>query len=109
MFYWYFRNKGELFDVMVEVIMFECYDVLLLWLGEVWDVWFLDNVCSFCCVLLVYCDDVCLYVGMWLCVLYFGLIECKVVLFCDVGFVLDDVVDVMYVLGCFVVGWVLEE
>lgn len=109
MFYWYFRNKVELFDVMVEVIMLECYGVLLLELGEVWDVWFVENVCSFCCVLFVYCDGVCLYVGIWLCVLYFSLIECKIVLFGEVGFKLDEVVDVMVVIGCFVVGWVLEE
>ncbi|OXJ02086.1 MULTISPECIES: tetracycline resistance transcriptional repressor TetR [Burkholderia] len=107
--YWHFKNKGELLDAMAEAIMLERHDASLPRPGEAWDAWLLDNARSFRRALLAYRDGARLHAGTRPRALHFGSIERKVALLGDAGFAPDEAVDVMYALGRFVVGWVLEE
>ena len=107
--YWHFRNKGELLDAMAEAIMLERHDASLPRAGEVWDAWLVDNARSFRHALLAYRDGARLHAGTRPRALHFSSIERKVTLLCDAGFTPDEAVDVMYAIGRFVVGWVLEE
>lgn len=107
--YWHFKNKAELLDAMAEAIMLERHDASLPRPGEAWDAWLADNARSFRRALLAYRDGARLHAGTRPRALHFGSIERKVALLGDAGFAPDEAVDVMYALGRFVVGWVLEE
>ncbi|AOL03063.1 MULTISPECIES: tetracycline resistance transcriptional repressor TetR [Burkholderia] len=107
--YWHFKNKGELLDAMAEAIMLERHDASQPRPGEAWDAWLLDNARSFRRALLAYRDGARLHAGTRPRALHFSSIERKVALLGDAGFAPDEAVDVMYALGRFVVGWVLEE
>ncbi|KUY65911.1 TetR family transcriptional regulator [Burkholderia cepacia] len=107
--YWHFRNKAELLDAMAEAIMLERHDASLPRPGEAWDAWLLDNARSFRRALLAYRDGARLHAGTRPRALHFSSIERKVALLGEAGFAPDEAVDVMYALGRFVVGWVLEE
>ncbi|KFG96352.1 TetR family transcriptional regulator [Burkholderia paludis] len=107
--YWHFRNKAELLDAMAEAIMLERHDASLPQPGDAWDAWLADNARSFRRALLAYRDGARLHAGTRPRALHFGSIERKIALLGDAGFAPDEAVDVMYALGRFVVGWVLEE
>ncbi|VBB11626.1 tetracycline resistance transcriptional repressor TetR [Burkholderia stabilis] len=107
--YWHFRNKAELLDAMAEAIMLERHDASLPQEGEAWDAWLVENARSFRRALLAYRDGARLHAGTRPRDLHFGSIERKIVLLGEAGFAPDEAVDVMYAIGRFVVGWVLEE
>lgn len=107
--YWHFRNKGELLDAMAEAIMLERHDASPPRPGEAWDAWLAGNARSFRHALLAYRDGARLHAGTRPRALHFSSIERKVALLGDAGFTPDEAVDVMYAIGRFVVGWVLEE
>ncbi|WP_175923066.1 tetracycline resistance transcriptional repressor TetR [Burkholderia latens] len=107
--YWHFRNKAELLDAMAEAIMLERHDASLPRPGDVWDTWLMENARSFRRALLAYRDGALLHAGTRPRSLHFSSIERKVALLCDAGLAPDEAVDVMYAIGRFVVGWVLEE
>ncbi|MBR8131571.1 tetracycline resistance transcriptional repressor TetR [Burkholderia ambifaria] len=107
--YWHFRNKAELLDAMAEAIMLERHGASLPRPGDAWDAWLLENARSFRRALLAYRDGARLHAGTRPRTLHFGSIERKVALLAEAGFAPDEAVDVMYAIGRFVVGWVLEE
>lgn len=92
--YWHFRNKGELLEAMSDAIMSERRQASLPRPGDAWDTWLAANARNFRAALLAYRD---------------GAIESKLALLCDAGFAPEQAIDVMFALGRFVVGWVLEE
>lgn len=107
--YWHFKNKGELLEAMSEAIMLERHDASLPRQGDAWDAWLVANACSFRAALLAYRDGARLHAGTRPRDPHYGAVERKVALLCGAGFTPDEAVDVMYGLGRFVVGWVLEE
>ncbi|VWC23842.1 tetracycline repressor protein [Burkholderia pseudomultivorans] len=107
--YWHFRNKGELLEAMAEAIMLERHDASMPKPGDAWDTWLVANACSFRDALLAYRDGARLHAGTRPRDLHFASIERKLALLCDAGFTPDEAVDLMYGIGRFVVGWVLEE
>ncbi|AOK15796.1 TetR family transcriptional regulator [Burkholderia cepacia] len=107
--YWHFRNKAELLDAMAEAIMLERHDASLPRPGEAWDAWLLDNARSFRHALLAYRDGARLHAGTRPRGAHFDGIECKLALLCDAGFTPEQAIDLMFAIGRFVVGWVLEE
>ncbi|TCW86436.1 TetR family transcriptional regulator [Burkholderia sp. SRS-46] len=107
--YWHFRNKGELLEAMSDAIMFERRQASLPQPGDAWDTWLAANARNFRAALLAYRDGARLHAGTRPRAGDFGAIESKLAVLCDAGFTPEQAVDVMFALGRFVVGWVLEE
>ncbi|KWK82584.1 tetracycline resistance transcriptional repressor TetR [Burkholderia ubonensis] len=107
--YWHFRNKGELLDAMAEAIMLERRRASLPQPGDAWDAWLVANACNFRAALLAYRDGARLHAGTRPRGAHFDGIERKLALLCDAGFTPEQAIDLMFAIGRFVVGWVLEE
>ncbi|RQR67284.1 TetR family transcriptional regulator [Burkholderia sp. Bp9126] len=108
-FYWHFRNKGELLEAMSDAIMSERRQASLPQPGDAWDAWLAANARNFRAALLAYRDGARLHAGTRPRAGDFDAIERKLAVLCDAGFAPEQAVDVMFALGRFVVGWVLEE
>jgi TetR/AcrR family tetracycline transcriptional repressor len=107
--YWHFRSKAELLAAMAETIMLERHRDSAPKPGQPWQAWLLDNARSFRAALLAYRDGARLHAGSQPRGAHFDVIEGKMRFLCDAGLSPDRAFILMFSLGRFIVGWVLEE
>ncbi|OKP52566.1 TetR family transcriptional regulator [Serratia marcescens] len=105
--YWHFKNKAELLKAMAETIMLDHREEMPA--DMPWRAWVTANAVNFRRALLAYRDGARLHAGTRPQEPQFAIIEAKVALLCRVGFTPERAVNLLFAVGRFVVGWVLEE
>ena len=105
--YWHFKNKAELLKAMAETIMLDHREELPA--DMPWQDWVVTNAGNFRRALLAYRDGARLHAGTRPQESQFAIIEAKVALLCRAGLTPERAVNVLFAVGRFVVGWVLEE
>ncbi|MDK1708677.1 tetracycline resistance transcriptional repressor TetR [Serratia marcescens] len=105
--YWHFKNKAELLKAMAETIMLDHREEVPA--DMPWQDWVVTNAGNFRRALLAYRDGARLHAGTRPQEPQFAIIEAKVALLCRAGLTPERAVNVLFAVGRFVVGWVLEE
>lgn len=105
--YWHFKNKAELLKAMAETIMLDHREELPA--DMAWQDWVVTNASNFRRALLAYRDGARLHAGTRPQEPQFAIIEAKVALLCRAGLTPERAVNLLFAVGRFVVGWVLEE
>ncbi|WP_240024067.1 tetracycline resistance transcriptional repressor TetR [Serratia marcescens] len=105
--YWHFKNKAELLKAMAETIMLDHREEVPADIP--WQAWVTANAINFRRALLAYRDGARLHAGTRPQEPQFAIIEAKVALLCRAGFTPEHAVNLLFAVGRFVVGWVLEE
>ncbi|HFD2067603.1 tetracycline resistance transcriptional repressor TetR [Serratia marcescens] len=105
--YWHFKNKAELLKAMAETIMLDHREEVPA--DMPWQDWVVTNAGNFRRALLAYRDGARLHAGTRPQEPQFAIIEAKVALLCRAGLTPERAVNLLFAVGRFVVGWVLEE
>ncbi|EMX8464712.1 tetracycline resistance transcriptional repressor TetR [Serratia marcescens] len=105
--YWHFKNKAELLKAMAETIMLDHREEVPA--DMPWQDWVVTNAGNFRRALLAYRDGARLHAGTRPQEPQFAVIEAKVALLCRAGLTPERAVNLLFAVGRFVVGWVLEE